>query len=187
MRLGTYLPLKRRADFTATQVGLSYIAPTLGVLPGYVDVLGAGNRTPLLIITHSAIYGGWLSDWHSMKLAKKANGIYEPEMRLQLLVIPSVLTPIALVMMGLGPFYNAHYMVFVLGTGLINVAGPLATIIILNYAFDCYHGMAPTDANKKAQLINHKSAPYIVASMIIAMSMAFGYVSDIVNHAGKVC
>jgi hypothetical protein len=121
-----------------------------------------------------------------MRLAKKANGIYEPEMRLQLLVIPSVLTPIALILMGMGPHYGAHWIVFVLGTGLINVAGPLATIIILNYAFDCYHGMAPTDADKKAQLINHKSAPYIVASMIIAMSMAFGYVSHVVEAHAKI-
>lgn len=127
-----------------------------------------------------------MSDWHSMKLAKKANGIYEPEMRLRLLWIPSIITPIALLMMGLGPFYEAHWIVFVLGLGLINIAGPLATIIILNYAFDCYHSMAPTGADKKAQLINHKSAPYIVAAMIIAMSMAFGYVSVGVSNNGEV-
>lgn len=118
-----------------------------------------------------------------MKLAKKANGIFEPEMRLQLLLIPSIITPIALLMMGLGPYYQAHWIVFVLGLGLINIAGPLATVIVLNYAFDCYHGMAPTGSNKQAQLINHKSAPYLVASMIIAMSMAFGYVSTMFAYA----
>lgn len=111
-----------------------------------------------------------------MRLAKRANGIFEPEMRLQLMWIPSVITPVALLLMGLGPAYEAHWIVFVLGTGLINLAGPFMTMIILNYAFDCYHGMAP-GADRKAQVINHKAAPYIIAAMIIAMSMAFGYVS----------
>lgn len=146
--------------------------------PARVSSVSSAFAMLFLIPTmYSAIYGGWLSDWHSMKLAKKANGIFEPEMRLQLLLIPSIITPVALLMMGLGPYYEAHWIVFVLGLGLINMAGPLGTIIVLNYAFDCYHGMAPTGSDKQAQLINHKSAPYIVASMIIAMSMAFGYVS----------
>ncbi|KAJ9121226.1 hypothetical protein QFC24_004901 [Naganishia onofrii] len=121
-----------------------------------------------------AIFGGWLTDWHSMRLAKKANGIFEPEMRCQLLWLPSITTPIGLLMMGLGPHYEAHWIVFVLGMGIVNIGGPFATMIILNYAFDCYHGMTPP-SNNKAQAINHQSAPYIIASMIIAMSVAFGY------------
>lgn len=96
-----------------------------------------------------------------------------------------MIVPIALLMMELGPYYEAHWIVFVLRTGLINIAGPFAIIIMLNYAFDCYHGMAPTDTDKKAQLVNHKSAPYIVASMTIAMSVAFGCVSPAESSEGR--
>jgi len=78
-----------------------------------------------------------------MRQAKRAGGTLEPEMRLKLFWIPSILIVGGLLMMGLGPYYEAHWIVFVLGMGVLNMAGPFATVLILNYAFDAYHPINP--------------------------------------------
>ena len=110
-----------------------------------------------------------------MREARRAGGTFEPEMRLKLMWAPAVVIVGGLLMVGLGPYYEAHWIVFVLGLGMLNLAGPFATAIVLNYAFDCYH---PVEPNNKygAQAITHQAAPYLLSALIISMSMAFGYV-----------
>lgn len=130
-----------------------------------------------LLYLYRAVFGGWLSDRHSVKKAKKAGGIFEPEYRLSLFWLPSLIIPCGLLMMGLGPYYEAHWIVFVLGMTLVNMAGPLATVLVISYAFDCYHPIEPRDT-LGPQAVTVQAAPYILTSMFIAMAMAFGYVSD---------
>jgi hypothetical protein len=124
----------------------------------------------------SGVFGGYISDAFCMREARRAGGTFEPEMRLKLMWAPALIIVGGLLMVGLGPYYEAHWIVFVLGIGLLNLAGPFATAIVLNYAFDCYH---PVEPNNKygPQAITHQAAPYLLSALIISMSMAFGYVS----------
>lgn len=47
----------------------------------------------------------------SIRCARKNHGFAEAEDKLRLMLIPLILTPFGLLMMGLGPYYGAHYMV----------------------------------------------------------------------------
>lgn len=61
-------------NFSASAVGLLYLAGFTGSIFG-------------------ALYGGPLSDWSIVYLAKRNGGIYEPEMRLYLSLFPMILGP----------------------------------------------------------------------------------------------
>lgn len=80
-------------SFDSTQIGLMSLAPFIG------DTLGA-------------LVAGPVSDWLVLKLAKRNNGIYEPEMRLWVLV-PFIPFQLA------GPVRSSHgyFLCFVAGFG----------------------------------------------------------------------
>lgn len=72
--------------FTANTVGLFHIPPFIGGTIGYV-------------------YGGYLCDRWIMRLSKRNNGIYEPEMRLWLALPIAIIYPAGILMFGLGLAY----------------------------------------------------------------------------------
>lgn len=47
-------------------------------------------------------YGGQLSDWAILILSKRNNGIYEPEFRLFLCILPALAGPADLFLYGIG-------------------------------------------------------------------------------------
>jgi hypothetical protein len=69
-------------NFSTIGVGNISIAPTIG------SILGS-------------LFGGPLVDWFLLALAKRNGGIYEPEMRLYLFIVPGLLMPAGLMMYGL--------------------------------------------------------------------------------------
>lgn len=103
------------------------------------DMVGLTFLSPLLAIVPGAVFGGWLVDWYTIRQARKNDGVSEPEHKIKLMIIPTVLAPFGLLMIGLGPFYGAHWAVFVVGEFVLTVSGPLATLLSLTYAFDSYH------------------------------------------------
>jgi hypothetical protein len=112
----------------------------------------------------------------TVREARKNGGISEPEHKLKLFIIPSFFLPIGLLMMGLGAFYQAHYMVFVVGLGIQNIAGPFGTLLVLTYAFDCFHMIEPTDKSG-VRASAQDSAPYLIAIVFVGMSVTFAFVS----------
>jgi hypothetical protein len=112
----------------------------------------------------------------TVREARKNGGISEPEHKLKLFVIPSFFLPIGFMMMGLGVYYQAHYMVFVVGLGVMNVAGPFGSLLALTYAFDCFHMIEPKEKSG-VQSSAQDSAPYLIAIVAISMSIAFAFVS----------
>ncbi|WRT68808.1 uncharacterized protein IL334_005788 [Kwoniella shivajii] len=144
-------------DFSTSAIGLTFLGPLLSGVP-------------------SAVLSGWLCDAFSLKQARKNYGISEPEHKLKLYIVPAVLTPIGLIMMGLGPYYGAHWLVYVAGEFVLNLAGPVATLLIITYAFDSFHSIDPDDS-QGPKAAAQDSAPYFSAIILIAMSItfAFGY------------
>lgn len=59
------------------------------------------NLAPFIGSVLGSAYGGPLSDFHIIRLSKRNNGIYEPEMRFWLTLPWIVLTPLSLLMFGL--------------------------------------------------------------------------------------
>lgn len=77
----------------------------------------------------AAFRGYFTNSFVVLRQAKKNRGIAEAEHKLKLYIIPTILTPIDLLMMGLGPYYDAHWIVYILGCFIVNLVGPLAEIL----------------------------------------------------------
>ena len=144
-------------NFAPNSVGLTWFSPLVTCIPG-------------------ALFGGYMADRYAIYMAKKNNGICEPEHKLRLFIFPAVLIPVGLLMMGLGPYYQAHWIVYVIGEGVLNLVGPLATVLVLTYAFDCFHPIQPDDLTGVHASVQD-SAPYLICTMVIAMCLTFGFVS----------
>ncbi|WVQ73910.1 hypothetical protein IAR50_003491 [Cryptococcus sp. DSM 104548] len=142
-------------NFTTSQVGLSFLSPFISAIPG-------------------SVFGGYLADKFVLRQARRNGGIAEAEDKLWLYMIPTVLTPPGLLMMGLGPYYGAHWMVYIMGCFIVNLVGPLAGILTVAYAFDVFHPIRPRDEHG-VQACAQDSAPYLLSTILLAMCFTFGF------------
>ena len=77
-------------NFSAGIVGTTYVACLIGVALGF-------------------FFTGRLSDWLAVYLARRNNGIYEPEHRLWLFAANSIIIPFALILWGVGAAHDIHW------------------------------------------------------------------------------
>lgn len=83
---------------------LAVTQATLYPLPPYnFSPIGVGNMniSPAIGAIIGAVFGGPCNDWFILQVAKRRGGIYEPETRLWLFLIPAVFMPAGLLMYGL--------------------------------------------------------------------------------------
>ena len=129
-----------------------------------------------IALTTRAIFGGILANKFTVYRARRNHGISEPEDKLWLFVLPGVFCPIGLLMTGLGPYYGAHWAIYVIGETLTGLGGPLATMLVLAYAFDAFHTIDPEDPSP-VKVAAQDNAPYIIAIVFIGMCVTFAMVS----------
>ena len=111
-------------NFSINNVGLT----TLGLFVG--SVIGM-------------FYGGPFVDWFAIKMAKRNNGIMEPEHRLHTMLVPTILNAGGILAYGLGAYYGSHWAIpVVLGLGLMGFAMSSSGAICLVYAVECYEQLA---------------------------------------------
>ncbi|GAB1739986.1 hypothetical protein NU219Hw_g4914t1 [Hortaea werneckii] len=107
-------------NFSSSMVGLSYLSCLLGVIA-------------------AALYTGYFSDWMALKLARRNNGIFEPEHRLWGFALPTLVLPASLILWGVGAAHGIHWfglIVAMFGTAFCNTAGITLSV---NYLVDSYH------------------------------------------------
>ncbi|RMY66833.1 hypothetical protein D0862_15149 [Hortaea werneckii] len=107
-------------NFSSSMVGLSYLSCLLGVIA-------------------AAVYTGYFSDWMALKLARRSNGIFEPEHRLWGFALPTLVLPASLILWGVGAAHGIHWfglIVAMFGTAFCNTAGITLSV---NYLVDSYH------------------------------------------------
>ncbi|KAK5126229.1 hypothetical protein LTR85_010464 [Meristemomyces frigidus] len=110
-------------NFSSGIVGLSYLACLLGV--------GAGS-----------LFTGYVSDWMTLKLARRNNGVFEPEQRLWGFAIPLIVLPASLLLWGVGAAHHVHWfglIVAMLGTAFCNTCGITLSV---NYLVDSYQDIS---------------------------------------------
>ncbi|KAI1372760.1 MFS general substrate transporter [Hypoxylon crocopeplum] len=107
-------------SFDSTQIGLMHLAPFIG------NTIGA-------------LLGGPISDWLVLKLAKRNNGIYEPEMRLWVLV------PFIIPALG-GPFWFGYalqggqsWVSVAFATAVTHFGQAPISSVTLTYMLDAYN------------------------------------------------
>ncbi|KAG5361859.1 putative MFS-type transporter [Yarrowia sp. C11] len=110
-------------NFGTISVGLSYFSPSI-----VAGIVGWG--------------GGYLSDVLKMSLARRNNGVSEPEHRLWILVFYLAIVPGALILWGVGAANNVHWFGLIMAMGLIGGCGTLAATASVSYAIDSYREVA---------------------------------------------
>ncbi|CAG8110845.1 unnamed protein product [Penicillium salamii] len=106
-------------NFGASQIGLMGVPPFIGTTLG-------------------AVICGPLSDSIALSLAKRKNGIFEPEMRLWLAIAFTPLVPAGLFMFGIGLNNGTHWLLPAFGLGVSSVGVVPASSAALTYLTDSY-------------------------------------------------
>lgn len=145
-------------EWGTEDIGLSYVSPIIVCLPATISV-------------------GWLGDKLTVAMARRNGGISEPEHKLLLLLPMTILVPAGLLMMGLGPWYQAHWIVYVIGQGLVIGTGTIGALIPINYIFDSFHSIKPTKLRESEFDAEQNGAPYLIAMLLPTMLITFGVVS----------
>lgn len=109
--------------FSASKVGLSYLAPSLGSIVA-IAYCGFADHKFLL--------------WQT----RRKNGIREPEDRLWLLLLMAVLMPTALILWGVGAARHIHWFGLIVGTFLIGFCNPPMGSMPINYTTDSYKDLS---------------------------------------------
>ncbi|CAN3372393.1 hypothetical protein DIURU_004151 [Diutina rugosa] len=81
---------------------------------------------------------GVLSDKHVLWLAKRNNGVMEPEYRLWLLFITLIISPVGLIMFGVGADKTWPWQAIYVGLGFIGYGWGSVGDTAMSYLMDCY-------------------------------------------------
>ncbi|KAH3667949.1 hypothetical protein OGAPHI_001703 [Ogataea philodendri] len=112
------------------------------VVPPYnfgTAALGDTNFSALIGCFFGAFWGGILSDKFVLWMARKRDGVLEPEYRLWFLLLPAVINSTGLLMYGLGLNNGIHW-ILPGGFGMAFIGFGIGSggALILTYALDCY-------------------------------------------------
>ncbi|KAK7432707.1 hypothetical protein QQZ08_000566 [Neonectria magnoliae] len=110
-------------EFEPYQAGLCFASAIVGSLLG----IPAGGH-----------FGDKVADYFT----QRNGGIREPEMRLPVIALSMVTTPLALVLYGVGIQHGLHWIVPTIGLGLLNFSITQAASVSLVYVIDAYRPVA---------------------------------------------
>lgn len=108
----------------------------------YGDAADAIMLVPTLIgSVIGCVYGGWFSDVFVQWMAKRNNGISEAEHRLWLMYLPGIISPIGLILFGVGTDKVWSWPVPYVGLGFIGFGWGCGGDLSMVYLMDAYPDM----------------------------------------------
>ena len=110
-------------NFQASMVGLSYLSCCVGVVIG-------------------SLVSGQVSDWLTIRLARRNNGVMEAEQRLWPFILCVFAVPGSLILWGVGAAHNVHWFGLVFAMGLIAFTSAVGVTLSVNYLIDSYHDIS---------------------------------------------
>lgn len=110
-------------NFSANIIGVFYIAGIIGV-------------------TFGSYFAGRLSDIVAVYMARRNNGVFEPEHRLWVFLIALVLHPCGCLLFGIGAAHSIHWIGIAFGLGIFCAALPMGSAVAYNYIIDSYKEVA---------------------------------------------
>jgi hypothetical protein len=123
------------------QVSVTVIAAYM-VLPPYYftsDQIGLMSGIPGFIGTSlGTLLSGFFSDKIILWLSKRNRGVYEPEMRLWLLLAFGIFVPVGLLLFGYGLSLEKPWPVVAAGVGIFTFGMTPASGMVLAYITDAY-------------------------------------------------
>ncbi|KAL7802259.1 major facilitator superfamily domain-containing protein [Trichoderma aethiopicum] len=106
-------------NFEPSIVGLSYLACVVGV------VLGSA-------------YSGIVSDWFIIRLARRNRGIFEPEQRLWLFALTTILVPACQILWGVGAAHHVHWFGLIVAMCVLAACNTAGITLSIAYLVDSY-------------------------------------------------
>ncbi|QGA20968.1 hypothetical protein EYB26_008678 [Talaromyces marneffei] len=110
-------------NFSPSIVGLSYLSCCIGVII-------------------ASLISGRLSDWLTIKLARRNNGIMEAEHRLWPFSICVIVVPASLILWGVGAQHGVHWFGLIFGMGSLAFVSTMGVTLSVNYLIDSYHDIS---------------------------------------------
>jgi hypothetical protein len=110
-------------NFSASMVGVSYVSCVIGVIIG-------------------SLVSGNMSDWLTIKLARRNNGIMEAEHRLWPFALCVVAVPSFLILWGVGAESRIHWFGVVFAMGGLAFTSAVGVTLSVNYLIDSYHDIS---------------------------------------------
>ncbi|TLD10007.1 hypothetical protein PgNI_05410 [Pyricularia grisea] len=110
-------------NFSAALVGCVYAGPIIGA-------------------ACASLWSGNAADWLALRLARRNNGIREPEHRLWVLLLAGVMSSAGLITWGVGAYYNVHWIGLVFGLGMLTFGVVTGGSIAVSYNVDCFKEIA---------------------------------------------
>jgi MFS family permease len=110
-------------NFSASMVGLSYVSCVIGVIIG-------------------AFFSGKVSDWLTIRLARRNDGIMEAEHRLWPFAVCLIAVPSFLILWGVGAAEGVHWFGLIFGMGGLAFTSAVGVTLSVNYLVDCYHDIS---------------------------------------------
>ncbi|KIW62815.1 hypothetical protein PV04_10946 [Phialophora macrospora] len=107
-------------NFKASMVGLSYLSTCIGVCVG-------------------SYFTGRFSDWLTVRLARRNNGIMEPEQRLWPFAACIIIVPASLILWGVGAAHHVHWFGLIFAMGTLAGSTVFGITLSVNYLIDTYH------------------------------------------------
>ncbi|RVX66189.1 hypothetical protein B0A52_10081 [Exophiala mesophila] len=106
------------------------------------DMLGVIYVSPVIGVSFGCYFSGWISDKVAVYMARRNNGVYEPEHRLWVGLIPLVLHPVGCILYGVGASHEVHWVGVAFGLGIICATLPMGSAVACNYIIDSYKEVA---------------------------------------------
>lgn len=126
-------------------------APPYNLNPAQI---GLTNLPLLFVGLLASPLSGWFADWAAKAMARRNNGVFEPEFRLVLMLIAVPFATVGFVGFGLS-LHNSSPLPNVLAfLSIYSFSVPFATQASLTYVIDCH----PQDANQAFVTINFTKA-----------------------------
>lgn len=105
--------------------------------------IGLMGLPPFIGTSLASLICGPLSDSIALFLAKRRNGVYEPEMRLWLALAFALFVPAGMFMFGIGLQRGTHWILPALGMGVMSFGAVPASSSALTYLTDSYTEVCP--------------------------------------------
>ncbi|EXJ56382.1 uncharacterized protein A1O5_12649 [Cladophialophora psammophila CBS 110553] len=172
---------------------VTIVQTTLYPYPPYnMGTIGVGNlnMAPMAGVLLGSLYGGPFVDWAIVQIAKRRQGIYEPETRLWMFIFPSLVQTAGIFMYGLTLAKGMPWPINAVGAGFVGFGLGGAGDIVLTYCQDCYQyilGDALTSVvfvrNIITTILVFSIAPWMEGMGIYNMFVLLGCLSAVISFS----
>lgn len=104
--------------------------------------MAANSRYPKYRLTSSSLIGtylcGRLADQIALYYTRKNNGIREPEMRLPIALLATILNFVGVAIAGPCYHYKTHWIGPIIGFGVLSIGAQMGCNLSMTYALDCH-------------------------------------------------